>query len=308
MTKRDTAAFLEAPLSETHCARDFIPRAFAVVCDRNYFPGLRALLNSIHAYHGRELPVFVLNHGLDREQLQYLETHPVRPQVVATGIFPFASAGAWEAKQQVAAWLLPVVRCLYLLDADLVLTSRVDDVFILAEEGRIVSSTDGEGVTYSQEYTAYSVNLPGRRERYFNTGALCMDIRLHWDLTALWAFSSRYGKYAPHEGLPLGLPGHGDQGIFNAVAHMLRKEECFHVLREEEWCGSTKESPLQITGRNEDGRLTVTNLDTGGPQRLAHCTGAKWWTDGGRARQNRLGDKYAVFRHFETLDFPGTIP
>lgn len=32
-------------------------RLFAVVCDANYFPGLQALLNSIHAYHGREIPV-----------------------------------------------------------------------------------------------------------------------------------------------------------------------------------------------------------------------------------------------------------
>jgi hypothetical protein len=277
-------------------------RAFAVVCDHNYFPGLRGLLNSILTYHGLELPVFILDHGMTDEQRQYLRTHPLRPQVGSTEILPVLPAGTWEAKQQVPAWLLPAVRCLYLLDADLVLTSRVDDVFTMAEEGRIVSSTDGEGVAYEEEYAVYSPCLPGRREPYFNTGALCMDIRRHWDLTALWAFSSNYGRYSPNGGAPLAFPGHGDQGLFNAAAHMLGKGDFFHALSEAEWCGSTNECPLQITDRDSDGRLTVTNLVTGGLQRLAHCTGAKWWTADGEHRQKGLGDKFAIFHHFETLD------
>lgn len=280
----------------------FSERAFAAVSDGVYFSGLRALLNSLFVYHGREAPVFVFDHGFTEGQREELSRHPLFPEVIPAAELAHPAPGTWEAKQQVFAHLLPRARLVYLLDADLVLTSRVDDVFALAAEGKIISSRDGpRGVDYSFAYGAYSPALPGLRAPYINSGALCLDVRRHWDLAGLWAFAARYGAYSPGRGEPLCLPGHGDQGVFNALCAMLGKTAFYHELPEAEWCDSGLHCPVRITREGPEGVLEVVNEHTGGRQRLVHCTGPKWWTPEGRAHQERFGDKLRVFRHFETL-------
>jgi hypothetical protein len=127
-------------------------RAFATLSDPGYFPGLWALLNSIYAYHGDELRVFVFSYGLTNAQCARLGLHPLTIEVISCDALPFHPKGAWEAKQQIMGQLIPIARCVYLLDCDLVLTSRVDDVFAAAESGKIVSSTDGAGIDFGNSY------------------------------------------------------------------------------------------------------------------------------------------------------------
>jgi hypothetical protein len=93
-------------------------RAFAILSDPTYFPGLWALLNSIYAYHDEEVRVFVFGYGLALDHLRRLRCHPIPIEYVSTDKFPFRPAGAWEAKQQIMSYLIPKARCVYLLPGE----------------------------------------------------------------------------------------------------------------------------------------------------------------------------------------------
>ncbi|HEV7636538.1 MAG TPA: hypothetical protein VGO54_13975 [Bradyrhizobium sp.] len=275
-----------------------LSRVFAVACDAAYFRGLCALLNSLWIYHRGDIPVFLYHRGLSEEQLAEIGGHPANPHLFAVPQLAFASAGMWEAKQQIFAHCIGRARCVFLLDADVVLLSAVYDVFELAELGRIVSSADGSGMTYDSHYAAYGHRLPGLRQPYVNTGALCLDVVRHWDVAGLWAFSSQYGAYSPGAGAPLSLPGHGDQGLFNAIAALLGKEPDLHVLPAGPWCDSGEECLVKIRRRYDDGRIDVWNLIDDARQRLLHSTGSKWWTPAGAAHLSWFCDKYECFQYF----------
>ena len=282
-----------------------LERVFVVACDGNYFPGLRALLNSIWAYHGNEIPVFVYYRRFSPAQLCELRRHPAGVRLFHVSGLMRRCPGLWEAKQQVFAHCLGRARCVYLLDADVVLTSEMHDVFRLAAAGKIVASADGGGGKYDRRYRVYGPGLPGTRYPYLNSGAVCLDVVRHWDLAGLWAFSSPYGEYSPNGGAPLGLPGHGDQGLFNALAGLLGKVENFHVLPEGTWCAATKRWDMKLRGADAAGRLEMWNVTEQARQRLVHCIGPKWWTREGRAVQGRRGDKLKCFEHFAELSCGG---
>jgi hypothetical protein len=276
-------------------------RVFAVACDNYYYPGLRALLPSIAAYHGLDIPVFLYHRDLSKAQLQELGRLGVELCPFGLAGLPFPAPGMWEAKQQIFAHCIGRARCVYLLDADLVLVSALDDVFELARMGKVVSSADGGWRTFGSDYMAYSPGLVGLCQPYINSGALCLDVVRHWDLAGLWAFASNYGAYSPGAGVPLGLPGHGDQGVFNAVAGLLNKVPSFHVLPEGSWCDSTRGCTLRIRRRRRGGRLIVWNSTERTRQRLVHSSGPKWWTAEGAAHLRQFGDKLRCFEHFLTL-------
>jgi hypothetical protein len=101
-------------------------RVFAVACDNYYYPGLRALLPSIAAYHGLEIPVFLYHRDLSKAQLQELGRLGVELCPFGLTGLPFPAPGMWEAKQQIFAHCIGRARCVYLLDADLVLVSALD--------------------------------------------------------------------------------------------------------------------------------------------------------------------------------------
>ena len=106
-------------------------------------------------------------------------------------------------------------------------------------------------------------------------------------------------------GHPLQLAGHGDQGVFNAIASMLHKSDNFHILPETEWCDSTVGCALGIQEMSGNGELVVSNVTTGNKQRIVHSSGPKWWTKAGEVHQGRLGDKLKVFEHFYNFSRKG---
>jgi hypothetical protein len=276
-------------------------RVFATLSDPAYFPGLWGLLNSIYVHHGDQLRVFVFSHGLETGQLQRLAEHPLTIEVLDTRSLPFSSAGPWEAKQQIMAVLVRRAQCVYLLDCDLALTSNVDDIFALASQGKIVSSTDGYEIDFDAIYARYQPRIVGQQQAYLNSGALCLDVQRHWDLAGLWAFAAQFGQYSKGGGLPLALPGHGDQGVFNALAAMLSKAQDYHPLPEMEWCDCTKGCALEWRNPRTRWKANVINTVTGKRQRLIHSSGPKWWTEEGRQFNARLGDKQAIFEYFSKL-------
>lgn len=278
--------------------------AFAVVTDEKYFPGCLALLNSIEAYHGGELAIYVVTIDLSTDQAQLLQSLPLMRQ--AGHVLPIDSPQhkrrSWMVKQQVPAKLFNEVRNLCLLDVDLILLSRLDDVFQLAEQGKIVSCKDQGGrVKYGNNYHRYHPKLVSSMHPYFNSGFLCFNLQTHWDLVGLWDFASTHAEYVEDPQDSLKLPGWGDQGILNAIAAMLNKQLALHLYDQEEWCNSggwTSEVSVTITNQLENRQLEVRNNQTGRRQRLLHCTGPKWWWRSGYDKLTGCGDVLACFEHF----------
>jgi predicted O-methyltransferase YrrM len=287
--------------------------AFAAVADPRYATGLWALLNSIHAYHGGELRIFVFLHGrFPAALLEALETHPLRDALtlVPTSRLRSAPSGCWEAKQQIFDYLMGRARCVCLLDADLVLLSPLDDVFAQAATGKIVGCRDGTAeLCFDESYAVYSERLVGGRIPHFNSGFLCLDTVRHWDLAGLWSFASRFGLYSPRNGHPLSLPGWGDQGVLNAIAALLDKTDALALHPQEEWCNSQRpwgDDHHLIVTSEPGGRLEARNTLTGGRQRLLHSSGPKWWTEEGRRHFAQWTGVYECFAHFERV--PVALP
>ena len=207
----------------------------------------------------------------------------------------------WEAKQQVPAECITHARTVCLIDADIVLLSRIDDVFELAEEGRIVAGRDGAESYFNIDYQVYSPSIVGKKWDHLNSGFVCFDIRRHWDLAGLWAFSSNYGAYTPHGGYPLGLPGMGDQGLLDGVLAVLNKQDHYHPLPLHVWHDFRAPGSLTIIERNDDGTLVVENGFVGERQRIVHNVGYKWWMEDSDQYHTK-DDKLPCFRHFAGLD------
>lgn len=276
-------------------------RAFCIVTDRGFLPGARALVNSIWAYHRDHVAIAIYQRGLAQDELSWFWEHPARPIIHDLDQMAGAHRGMWECKQQALAWELKRHRLVYLLDADTVLCSAVDDVFDFAAAGFIVSSLDGEGVQYDDRFSSYGITA-GTRSIYINSGAICLDLVEHWRVVALWSFAANHAAYsgAPP---PLQLHGHGDQGVLNAIISGMDICDSVYRLSASEWCDSGLKSIPRIIGTRELGALKVINSVTGLQQRIIHSTGPKWWTARGAVHNARFGDKLRIFEHFANMEY-----
>lgn len=108
--------------------------------------------------------------------------------------------------------------------------------------------------------------------------------------------------------MPYRFPGHGDQGLLNAIVMRLGKVSDLELLPEETWCNSSGWNASETVDiLNSDGlRLNVINRRLQTRQRLLHSSGPKWWTDAGkyhivreRVEENRV--RHPSLR-FEPLD------
>lgn len=274
--------------------------SFVLAVDNFYERGLRALVNSIHAYHGVRIPIRIYHHNLSREVLVWLHKHPAKPTLTNLSHVPDAHRGMWEVKQQIFAWEILYSRLVFLLDADCVLCSSMDDIFDLAAQGFIVGAKDGSGsIAYDDAYRVYGIQ-PGETHPYINTGALCFDTIAHWPVVAAWSFAAFHARYSGRV-TPLSLPGHGDQGLFNAIVAGLGRSEAVYPLTPEEWCDAWSRGCPRIHAQNIDRTLHVVNEATMFPQRLIHSSGPKWWTEEGRRIQGRQGDKLKIFEYFDGM-------
>lgn len=281
-------------------------QCFALAVDAAYEPGLFAVVNSIYAYHRDSVPVRIYYRDISRESLAWLGRHPARPTLVNLLHLPTAHRGMWEVKQQIPAWEMLHSRLVFLLDVDCVLCSPMHDIFNLAAEGFIVGAKDGAGVVeYTDDYRIYGIH-PGEIHHYINTGALCLDTATHWPILAAWTFSASHARYSngPRaSSANLNLPGHGDQGLFNAIVAGLGRSEAVYALPGEEWCDAWSRGRPRIRSSGNPVVLHIVNEITGLRQRLIHSSGPKWWTADGRLAQARQGDKLKIFEHFNAVEF-----
>ena len=63
-------------------------RLFTFACNATYIPGLLGALNSIYAYHGSRIPVFIYECDFSTEELAQVDAHPVSPLVFPIDCLP----------------------------------------------------------------------------------------------------------------------------------------------------------------------------------------------------------------------------
>ena len=246
------------------------------VSDAGFFPGTVAAVNALLACHPGAEVLVVDNHlhkrGLDSAQREILEEAGVRVVRAEQFTKPGRKLAAWELKAYAAADLNGNHDVLIGFDSDCVLCGPADDVVAAAvETGAFHGGRDGTA-HYDETYRVYGIEPPGRNERYFSTSLyVCALTDANRCILARWAECCDRAIFGGG-GV---FPGHGDQGVLNAVLFAKRGEDSALVLENQLWSQHHCYWQGHVTAR--DGVLF--NEDAQMSQRSIHCGGAeKFWT------------------------------
>jgi hypothetical protein len=248
------------------------------VSDRRFFPGTLATVNSVYRFHGDEYEVVVVDNGLIEPQRKLLRDGGVRllPAAEAAGE---RYAGPWELKAHAARALAGGCDVLVGIDSDCVLAAPIGDVVAAAAEtGRWYGGKDGDGQHYGDDYGVYGIDVPAFNGRYMST-SLYVCAATPANRAALDRWSSHCDRAVFNGRGP--YPGHGDQGVLNAVLYAAGRGDDVELLPNELWSQHWVywESTIVV----EDGVPINVTYD-GRPQRAIHVGGTeKFWSTGHQA-------------------------
>jgi SAM-dependent methyltransferase len=260
--------------------------AFLTVTDYNFFPGTVATVNSIRKFQP-ECDVIVvnnLNHALTEPQRGLLSRG--RVQLLDSTIFEKDGRhmGPWELKAYAACDLADSYDMIIGIDSDCVLCSNVDDVIQRSlASGKFMGGADGGGVTYDDTYVPYGI-APGTHNAVYMSTSLYFcpttdrnkAILLRWAACTNEAVFNQRGIY----------PGHGDQGVLNAVLFASIGPCCvatrIELLKNKTWSQHWTYWDSVVVW--EKGSLVNYSAEKE-TQRSLHCGGAeKFWEQAHRDR------------------------
>lgn len=259
--------------------------AFITVTDWNFFPGTLATVNSVLEFHPLATVYVVENEGraLSAPQAACFGNDP-RVRLLGSGQFGHSGRhiAAWELKAYAMADLAEQGEydVLVGIDSDCLLCSDVDAElrFCLQSQG-FLGGKDGDGVDYDAAYAVYGIAPPARNERYMSTSLyFCAVNAANIVILRRWAeccTAAAFNGKGPY-------PGHGDQGVLNAVLFAADRSARVHLLDNALW--SQHWSYWQSAIDFRDGAFV--NRSAGDRrQRSFHCGGGdKYWAAGHRDR------------------------
>ena len=186
--------------------------AFFTVADARFFPGLVALLNSLRLV-GHDEPVFVVDAGLTDPQRERLSPHvTVLPAPAGDAAVLLAPAGPLQRSAEVAV----------LVDADIVVLRRLDDVIASAGGGRItgfLNDPPNDRRSFPDWGPALGLGEI-RPQPYLNAGLVAVPRSLQPDLLEPWTALQRTVDVAGtrYGGARLTDPFYfADQDVLNAL-------------------------------------------------------------------------------------------
>jgi hypothetical protein len=252
--------------------------AFITVTDWNFFPGTLATVNSVLEFHPFATVYVVQNErrALSAPQAACFGNDP---RVRLLGSSQFGHSGrhiaAWEIKAYAMADLAE--RCEYDvlvgIDSDCLLCSDVDgELRFCLESAGWLGGKDGDGADYDAAYAVYGMATPARNERYMSTSLyFCAVTAANIAILRRWAqccTSAVFNGQGPY-------PGHGDQGVLNAVLFAADRSEGVYLLENALW--SQHWTYWQSAIDYRDGAFI--NRSAGSRrQRSFHCGGGpKYW-------------------------------
>ena len=250
---------------------------FVTVTDGYFFAGTLATVNSVRAFHPEARMLVVHNDlhkkALTAEQRRVIESTGAQVVDAEALAQPGRKLAAWELKAYAASDLTSGDDVLVGIDSDCVLCGRVDDVIAAAvATGKFFGGRDGGGKIYDETYAVYGMETPSRKADYMSTSlyVCALDERNRGTLKK-WALACDQAIFGGGKV----YPGHGDQGVLNAVLWAERTGAGIETLEGRLW--SQHHCYWQDPVSLRDGRLF--NERAQAFQRSIHCGGAaKFWT------------------------------
>jgi predicted O-methyltransferase YrrM len=181
---------------------------------------------------------------------------------------------AWELKAYGIDHLSRDFDVLIGIDSDCLLCSPVDDLIARCHAtGGFLGGRDGNGASYDESYAPYGITAHADNPKYMSTSLFFMAATEENRHTAKrWAEccnSAVFNSTGPH-------PGHGDQGVLNAVLYSEDRSERVQLLENALW----SQHWVYWDTISDLVKGQFINRSAGGErQRAFHCGGAeKFWS------------------------------
>jgi predicted O-methyltransferase YrrM len=259
-------------------ANAMLRHAFVTVTDRHFLPGTLATVSSILEFHP-QTSVYVVNNArcpLTPPQAECLG-HDPRIRLMDSSAFSHSGrhVDAWELKAYAMCDLAEraEVDVLVGIDSDCLLCADVDrELRTCAETGGFLGGKDGDGAEYDDSYQPYGIEAPARNDRYMSTSLVfCAVTDANKAVLRRWAeccAAAVFNGCGPY-------PGHGDQGVLNAVLFAAGRSDAVHLLDNLLWSQHWCYWQSQIDWREG----AFLNRSAGhARQRAFHCGGSdKFW-------------------------------
>lgn len=255
-----------------HQVPETLGAIFMIVGDHEFFPGVLAALSSILRFHPGAKVVVVdgnaVSRGFSANQTSCLLKLGV--EIVPATEFAHAGGrlGAWELKAHAAVSRAGEANILVGCDADCFLCGPMTDVLVQADQGGGFCGGTDVPQRYDDSYAIYGFATPQNNHHYMSTslyvcktGDLEKEILQDWSRCCAASIFGHSGSY----------PGHGDQGVLNALLFKHRDQVPVRMLDNDLWSQHWVywERPLEI----RDGVLF--NTTKGQPQRSLHGSGGE---------------------------------
>ena len=253
-----------------------IRHAFVTVTDYHFFPGTLATVASVREF-APDADIYVVQndkHPLSAPQAACFERVE---QVRFLNSSSFASDGrfinAWELKAYAVYDLCSEYQVIIGIDSDCLLCSSVnDEITRCFERGGFLGGRDGDGADYDESYRVYGIETPAHNSCYMSTSLFfCAVNDTNRQIFHRWVDccnSAVFNRTGPY-------PGHGDQGVLNAVLYAADRVHTVEILENSLWSQHWAywDSIIEF----HDGQFL--NHSAGGrEQRSFHCGGAeKYW-------------------------------
>jgi hypothetical protein len=189
---------------------------FFTVGDAKYFPGVVGIVNSLRRV-GHSEEIVVLDGGFtpaQREALSTTCTVAELPPVVRNAASPvYYKLIAARLREYAENEIIVII------DSDIVVTSRLDDLIDHAAKGELAAFADPESNRWFSEWEAiFSLSSPPRRSTYFCSGLLVFCPAKLPELISQW--SERCQSISSHPTVAEGAEGptaQADQDALNAI-------------------------------------------------------------------------------------------
>lgn len=261
---------------------------FLTVSDRLFYSGTLAAINSLFDHVTRDFEIHVINSGLynvplSQPQIDALESHP---RITVHHWEEFAESnlpktlGAWQLKAYAPHYITKNRNDFDLLigfDSDLFFADSIQSTIDRAlASGKFMGGKDGDVLTYDESYAPYGFEVPTTTDKYMSSS--CYFCPLTSENRAIlrdWAKFTDEACYGPQEKKT--YPGHGDQGVLNAVIHAHNAHENVELLPNQLW---SQHWTFENDVLEWDGESLVNHSAEGQNMKTVHCGGTdKFWLE-----------------------------
>jgi len=256
---------------------------FITVTDWGFFPGTLATVNSLLRFQP-DADIWVVNREGESISSPQAECLLQGERVRLMKSSALAAKGrwlnAWELKAYAACDLCGGYDVLAGIDSDCLLCSSINDrMEQCIRTGGFLGGKDGDGVEYGPAYRTYGIRTPSRNPKYMSTSLyLCAVTERNKRILRRWADCCSFAEFNGRGS----YPGHGDQGVLNAVLYADNRSASVELLPNNLWSqhGAYWESTIEF----RDGAFFNRSWN-GQQQRAFHCGGTeKFWEKSHRDR------------------------